>query len=304
MREPDRTQLPLVETFGAELERAIVNRGPSRRRSQRRLLATACAAGLVAVSLLTAPGRAASGAVSEWLGLAEPGDPPTVEAPRARGHLQQEPISSIVLAAGRAPDGARYEFVLESFEFVPENFSESVTSNPTAKGVWHCLNLEWPDARVGASPGWAIQPQFGCHPTFPPAAVDEAVVRIGGLMFDPILTTHVQIAGFARSDVSDVRILYKNEHGAKRDAPVDFASVTGEVRARAGADGPFGVFIGFLPQAWLGYGANYDPRTCPLKERPYDPDAVELIAYDRDGEVITTETGNNGLSTAGRPRCP
>ncbi len=71
--------------------------------------------------------------------------------------------------------------------------------------------------------------------------------------------------------MSDVRILYKDEHGAKREAPVDFASVTGEVRERADADRPFGVFIGFLPQAWLGYGANFDPRPAPHESTPTTP---------------------------------
>jgi hypothetical protein len=286
MREPDRTELPLVKAFGEELERAIASRARSRRRSQRHVLGLACAVGLVAFSLLTSPGRAASGLVGDWLGLAEPGDPATVDDPRPRGNLQKEPITSIVLAAGRAPDGARYEFVLERF------------AEPTAESFRQCLNLEWPDARTGR-----ISPQFGCYPTFPPAVIDEAVVRRGGAIVDPSHTAHVQIAGIARSDVSDVRILYKDEHGAKRDAPVDFTEVTGGLAQRAGADGPFGVFIGFLPPAWLGYGALYDPRSCPPEKHPYDPDAIEVIAYDHTGEAIARETGNNINSVSGRPPC-
>jgi hypothetical protein len=292
MREQDGPQLPLVKSFGEELDRAIANRAGSRRRSQRRVLSLACAVGLVAVSLLTSPGRAASGAVGEWLGLAEPGGPATVHGPRPRGSLHNEPISSIVLAAGRAPDGMRYEFVLE-------RFAQRAKADPTTEEFRHCLNIEWPDARVGP-----ISPQFGCYPAFPPTVVDESVVKWGGAMFDPIYTSHVQIAGLARSDVNDVRIVYKDEHGAKRDAPVDFVRVTGAVRERAGADGPFGVFIGFLPQAWLGYGALYDPRSCPPEEHPYDPEAIEVIAYDRQGEPIAAETGNNITSSGGRPPCP
>jgi hypothetical protein len=297
MRESNGTQLPLVETFGAELERAMANRGGSRWRAQRRwrpqrrVLATACAAGLVAVSLMTAPGKAASGAVGEWLGLAEPGDPPTVEAPRSRGGLATEPTGSVVLASGRAPDGARYEFVYE-------NIAEPGWADPAAEGLQHCLNLEWPDARTGQ-----ISPQFGCYPAFPPAVVDEAVVKWQGAMFDPTYTSHVQIAGLARADVSQVRVLYQNEHGAMRDAAVDFARVSSPLRERVGADGPVGVFIAFLPQAWLGYAALYDPRHCPPKEHPYDPDAIEVIAYDDRGEVIARETGNNINSTSGRSPC-
>jgi hypothetical protein len=291
MREPDGTQLPLVTSFGEQLERVIADRAGSRRRSQRRVLAVACAAGLVAVSLMTAPGRAATGLVGDWLGLVEPGDPPTVQGPRARGNLQKQPISSTVVAAGRAPDRARYEFVLE-------RFPKPAKSDRRAEAVGQCLNIEWPDARRGP-----ISPQFGCHPTFPPPVVGKTAVKWQGAMFDPSYTANVQIAGLARADVRAVRILYKDEHGAKRDAPVDFARVTGALRKRAGADRPFGVFIGFLPQAWLRYGARFDFRECPPKDNAYDPEAIEVIAYDRQGDVIARQTGNNLNSVSGRPLC-
>jgi hypothetical protein len=139
-------------------------------------------------------------------------------------------------------------------------------SHRHAEGFRECLNIEWPDARTGA-----ISPQFGCNPTLPPPVVDKTAVKRQGAMFDPSYTAYVQIAGLARSDVRDVRILYKDEHGAKRDAPVDFATVTGALRKRAGADRPFGVFIGFLPQAWLGYGALYDPRPVPQNNTATTP---------------------------------
>ena len=291
MREPDETQLPLVKSFGEDLERAIAKRAESPKRSRRRVLSVVCAAGLLGASLLTSPGRAASGAVGEWLGLAQPGAPPTVDVLRSRGGLGTEPTGAVVVASGRAPDGAGYEFVFETI-------AEPGRSDPAGDGFRHCLNIEWPDARVGR-----ISPEFGCYPTLPPAVVDESVVKWQGAMFDPTYTGHVQIAGLARSDVSDVRILYKDEHGARRDALVDFARVASPVRERVGADGPFGVFIGFLPQAWLRYGALYDPRHCPPHEHPYDPDAIEVIAYDDHGEVIARQTGNNINSTSGRPPC-
>jgi hypothetical protein len=291
MRDPNETQLPLVESFGEQLEGAIASRARSRRRSQRRVLTLVCAAGLLGASLMSAPGRAASGAVGDWLGLAEPGDPPTVEGPRPRGGLGTEPTGSVVVAAGRAPDRARYEFVLEYL-------SEPTRSKPAGADYGHCLNIEWPDARQGQ-----ISPQFGCYPEFPPAAVDKSVVHPQGAMFDPSYTTSVQIGGFARADVSDVRILYKDEHGAKRDARVDFTRVTAPLAKRAGADGPFGVFIAFVPQAWLGYGALYDPRRCPPEKHPHDPEAFDLIAYDHQGKVIARETGSNINSVSGRPPC-
>jgi hypothetical protein len=291
MHGPDEAQLPLVKSFGQDLDRAIARRARSPKRSRRRVLSVVCAAGLLGASLLTSPGRAASGVVGDWLGLAEPGDPPSVEGPRPRGGLGNEPTGSVVVAAGRAPDGARYEFVLE-------RLSESPRPDRAAERSRQCLNIEWPDARAGQ-----ISPQFGCYAEFPPAALQDAVVRRQGAMFDPTYTSQVQIAGFARADVSEVRILYRDDRGAERDAPVRFASVTGEVQRRAGVDRPFGVFIGFLPQAWLGYGALFDPRQCPPEERPYDAQAIEVIAYDHQGQAIARETGNNILSVGGRPPC-
>ena len=197
-----------------------------------------------------------------------------------------------MVATGRAPDGVRYEFVLE-------RFAEPAKSDPPAEDVLRCLNVEWPDTRVGP-----IRPLFGCHPSFPPAGAEKAVVKWVGAMFDPALTTYVHIAGFARADVSDVRLLYRNERGAKRDAAVNFAQVTTPLPERAGAYEPFGIFIAFLPQAWLGYGANFDPRPCPVEEQSYEPDAIEVIAYDHQGQAIARETGNNLISTDGRPHCP
>jgi hypothetical protein len=66
---------------------------------------------------------------------------------------------------------------------------------------------------------------------------------------------------------------------------------------------PSAVFIGFLSQAGLRYGALHDPRHCPPQEHPYDPDAIEVIAYDDHGGVIARETDNNINSTSGRPPC-
>jgi hypothetical protein len=259
MREPDHTQLPLVTSFGEELERAIAKRAGSPKRSQRRVLSVVCAAALVGASLLTPPGRAASGTVGDWLGLAEPGDPPTVEGPRPRGGLQKEPTGSVVLAAGRAPDGAPYEFVLETLV-------EPTKPDPPDEELRHCLNIEWPEARVGP-----ISPQFGCYREFPPATVDDSVVKRQGAMFDPTYTSHAQLAGFVRADVSEIRILYKDPQGVPRDAPVDLARVTGAPPERAGADRPFGVFIGFLPQAWLVMARSSTRGTVPQKSIPTTP---------------------------------
>jgi hypothetical protein len=290
MREPDGAQLPLVESFGQELERAIARHRALRRRSRRRVISLVCAGGLLGASLLTPPGRAASGAVGDWLGIGEPGGPPSVEGPRPRVDAQVEPTGSTVVAAGRSPDGERYEFVLE-------RFTKPANSAPRDEDFRQCLNVEWPSARAGR-----ISPQFGCQAVFPPVTLGEAVVKVGGTMFDPSYTGHVQLAGLTRLDVRDVRILYKDESGARRQAPVGFQRVGGALRERAGADGSFGVFMGFLPPAWLGYGARYNPRSCPVEERALDPDAIRVIAYGREGDQLASKSVSN-LNSWAVPPC-
>jgi len=40
------------------------------------------------------------------------------------------------------------------------------------------------------------------------------------------------------------------------------------------------------------------------KNTRYEPEAIQVIAYDHPGEPIATETGNNITSVGGRPSCP
>ena len=43
-------------------------------------------------------------------------------------------------------------------------------------------------------------------------------------------------------------------------------------------------------------------REC-VREAPFEPDAIEVIAYDRRGRAIATGTGNNINWVSGRPAC-
>jgi hypothetical protein len=65
------------------------------------------------------------------------------------------------------------------------------------------------------------------------------------------------------------------------------------VRQRAGADGPFGLYLAFLPPT-----IRYQPPTesCPEKGT-FDPEAIELIAYDDQGAEIARENLPNLIST-------
>jgi hypothetical protein len=78
---------------------------------------------LVIAVLVPLAGCSGSGEPGQQPAVGEPGGPPSFDGPRPRGNLQREPITSVVLAAGRAPDGAHYEFVLE-------NFAEPANSAP------------------------------------------------------------------------------------------------------------------------------------------------------------------------------
>jgi hypothetical protein len=160
----------------------------------------------------------------------------------------------VVLATGRAPDGARYEFFVERFA-------------RAGGGVYgRCLSFWWPDP---GAPG-----SGHCGPELPPstafgrrhpervAAKPFGVLHPGG----PV-TKHLMLSGFAHLGVSRVRVLYADERGV-RDAPVELTRVDGELRRRIAASRPFGFFVSFLPRAALS-------------------GPIEVVAYDDAGRELS-----------------
>jgi hypothetical protein len=276
-----------VATARAEIAaRGTATHPPRTSRRRRRALTIVCAAGLLAAALLTPPGRAASGWIGERLGIGEPGGPPTI-----KDRATQEKIEkSIVFAAGRAPDGGRYEVVLDRFARPSKHAPPGETFN-------NCLDIEWPDVRREGRSGF-------CGPVFPPAASSEAPIGryIGGPRTLERATKYLELDGFTRSDVARVEVRFRDKAGATRDAPVNFIRVRGKLRTRLGADRPFGFYVAFLPPSFPRYtGAlprNHDLPPCP---DAYERRALELIAYDDQSRELKRVTRDN--ATAGRVRC-
>lgn len=258
----------------------------SRRPAARRMLSIVCAASLLTAALLTPPGRAGSGWIGERLGIGEPGEPPTIKDRRV-GHGKIR--KSTVFAAGRAPDGARYEVVLDRFVGPAKNA-------PPGEVFKSCLDIEWPGIREMRS--------GSCGPVFPPAAASKAPIGryIGGPQVLEHATKYVVVNGFTRSDVARVRVRFKDKAGAARDASVDFIRVRGELRKRLGADRPFGFYVAFLPPSFPRYVGPL-PRYHDLPPCPdtYRRRAFALIAYDDQGRELKRVTRDN--ATAGRVQC-
>lgn len=248
----------------------------------------ACASGLLALTLLTPAGRTAGDWVGERLGIGDPGAPPTLRERRGVGHGKIS--KSIVFAAGHAPDGARYEVVLDWFMRPAKN-------SPPGEVFNNCLDVEWPTVPRESTSG-------SCGPVFPPAAASKAAIGryISGPQSLELATKHLVLNGFTRADVDRVRVVYKDRSGRKRDAPVDFVRVRGALQRRLRADKPFGFYIAFLPPSFPRYLGAF-PRSGRLRPCPdaYDKKAIELVAYDDEGIELKRVVRDN--STSGRAAC-
>jgi hypothetical protein len=244
-----------------------------------RLAVTAAlAALLVGAGIVTTPGQAVTSWVAERLGLAGVGGPPSMEKRPFRTR------SSAVIATGRAPDGARYEAVLDTTSPRDRN------RKPDRKtGV--CTGLEWPDVPGGARGVWTCGPAFpgqtglGRRGVYAKAFGVQAIAYVEASAW-PVLT------GFSRPEVRRLRVLYTDRDRRRRDAPVDLFRLTGALWRRVGASRPVGYWVAFLPPS----SPQYDD-TAPETRRLFDRRAITVIAYDRaGGELGRTYHSNYTLT--------
>jgi hypothetical protein len=186
-----------------------------------------------------------------------PAPRPPLAAPEAErgkrpvhGDADGEPV---VLAAGRAPDGAEYEFFVERFD----------------ESDGRCVTHWWPRVPMGPANGH-------CGPGLPPRTAfgrrhpERIAAKAFGFLGDEApATEHYMLSGFTRPNVARVEVVYKDRAGRPVDAPVELTQVAGALARRMGADGPFGYFVGFVP---------------PAARRQ----AVEVVAYDEDGAELSS----------------
>jgi hypothetical protein len=176
-------------------------------------------------------------------GREEPGDK---RAPRP----SQGDGDATVLLTGRSPDGALYEFHVQ----------------PTKHGS--CMTLWWPYVLGAGGSG-------SCGPGIPPERAfgrrnpEDVFAKPFGFVDEaPQATTHRHLSGFARPNVSRVRVVYRDRDDEQHDAPVKLVPVSGSKLEAIEASEPFGYWIAFLPRS--------------AGRRP----PIEVIAYGEDGEQL------------------
>jgi hypothetical protein len=238
--------------------------------------------GLVGVLAITAaiatpPGRAASAWVGGLVGIGEVGGPPTRHDIRVGGKRGKP----FVIATGRAPDGARYELVLDRY---PGGI-EIADGEPADS----CIQLEWPHLpRAGVTSGF-------CGPGFPPpqergrAPGGAAARPFGFLTPYEVATRYLVLEGFTEPSVARVRVLYTVRPGVRRDAAVDLIELSNDIHERIGSVKAVDVFVAFLPRS----AANFDWRK--------RSQSLEVLAYDRRGSLLGSVRHTDLANATERP---
>jgi hypothetical protein len=159
---------------------------------------------------------------------------PAIEIPWERpsfgGDTGGEPV---VLATGRAPEGARYEWFVERMG--------------AGAGSGICTTLWWPryaQLRAhGSCGGDGLPPEFA----FRQRRSDSGPVMAkphGFLDAEEPATRHFMLSGYARPQVARVRVLWEGH-----EAPVELTRVSGGPLERIGRSEPFGFWVTFVPRS-------------------------------------------------------
>jgi hypothetical protein len=180
--------------------------------------------------------------------------------------------SRTVLIRGRAPDGNRYEWVVERFR------------NRSGKLFSSCETLTWPYLKAAGASGF-------CGPGTPPPASAlsrrYAAKPFGFLDSARPASRYLVLRGYARGRVRRVKVTYPVPGGGRNVAPVNFARVHGDPQKRIGARRPFGFFIAFLPPE-----VKRRFYTGPA-DRLSSKRAVEVSAFDGRGRRISLGRHDN-----------
>jgi hypothetical protein len=177
----------------------------------------------------------------------------------ARGGDKGEPV---VLAAGRAPEGARYEWYVERLGEGEGDFT----------GV--CNTLWWPNfAQVGAhgSCGGDGLPPETAFRQRKNASGPVMARQYGFLDGAEPATRHYMLSGYARPQVDRVRVLWDGG-----EAPVELTRVSGELLDRIGSEEPFGFWVTFVPPS---------ARHAEFEIVSYDEGGAEIGRYRYRSDV-------------------
>ena len=196
----------------------------------------------------------------EVAGRERPGDE------RLRRPVDRQGGKAVVIASGRAPEGALYEFYVQRY-------------NRRAGILGGCVTQWWPFVRSVELNGRGYCGPGGLPPStaFGRRSPERVVARPYGFLEEAFpATRHWIMSGYARANVSRVRLVYRNRAGRWRDAPVRFTRIDGELLQRIGAQRPFGFFVAFVPPS-VDRCSDGKPFRCM---------ALRVIAYGDDGREL------------------
>jgi hypothetical protein len=172
----------------------------------------------------------------------------------------------VVMASGRAPEGALYEFYVQRFK-----------RSSGARGG--CVSQLWPfvrDPTLGA-PGYCGPGGLPPATAFGRRSPERVAAKPYGFLEEAFpATRHLITHGYARANVARVRVVFRDRTGRWRDAPVQLTRIDGTLLRRLGETRPFGFFVAFVPPSVDRCGDG----------TPEDCMALRVIAYGGDGREL------------------
>ena len=210
----------------------------------------------------------------------EPGGPPSNHSTSLGGNAKL-----YVVASGAAPDGERYELVMERYPGHEEEDGNSESWSENGQQWRVCLTFDWPDVPRDAN----ASQSYHCGSHFPPrlrrrAAPGKAAANTYGYLTPaPHTRDYLWVYGFSRPRVKRVEVRYKAPNGDFVEAPVQLTRLSRAVHKRLGSSTRVNVFVTFLP---CSAGRFYDPATDDRESHgPRTP--YEVVAYGKRGRELS-----------------
>jgi hypothetical protein len=194
----------------------------------------------------------------ELAGAEQPGD--------ERGQRPADPQGgkAVVIASGRAPEGALYEFYVQRFK-------------PGSGVPGGCVTQWWPFVREARTGGYCGPGGLPPSTAFGRRNPERVAARPYGFLEEALpATRHWIMSGYARAKVGKLRVVFRNRDGRWGDAPVRLAHIDGPLLQRIGHKRPFGFFVAFVPPS-VDRCSDGKPERCM---------ALRVIAYGQDGREL------------------